>query len=165
MTGVSSSSKLMVGVLLHYWIIQRDKERGLGASKGKFLFSFEQGSIMKFKHFNHVSPVLRIHLPVSGHLLTKWCARTQTVSVIISAWWNVYVSGEFSRRKRCTVCEVQTLRHVVVCVSVTLVRLSLAIRWQLYQVTAVAQAQQNKSPSNCLAFEKATPCFKNKASH
>lgn len=40
MTGVSSSSKLMVGVLLSYRIIQRDKEKGWGARGGKFLHVF-----------------------------------------------------------------------------------------------------------------------------
>ena len=53
--------------------------------------------------------------------------------------------------------------HTAVCVSISAaapVRHWLAGGWQLYQVTAVAQAQRNKSPSNCLAFEKATPRFK-----
>lgn len=64
MTGVSSSSKLMVGVLLRYQIIQRDKGR-LGSERVQispcFLFSFEQGSIMRFEGFQlSVSPVLHI---------------------------------------------------------------------------------------------------------
>lgn len=63
MAGVSSSRKLMVGVLLRYRIIQRDKKRGWGAGRGSvppcFLFSFEQGSIMRFERLQlSVSPEL-----------------------------------------------------------------------------------------------------------
>lgn len=55
MTGVSSSRKVMVGVLLCYQKIQRDQERGWGVRRETFSpcfhFSFEQGSIMGFEGF------------------------------------------------------------------------------------------------------------------